>query len=528
MDFVQSLYVLIALTFFIPGKTIMNGKKVSSLHILLAMIIVFSAGCSMVGPDFHPPAAPVAEHWEETDEESIRSEAAEYNEWWKVFNDPILDKLINTAYGQNLSLRIAGLRVLQARAQLGVAEGDLYPQVQELNAGYGYQKLSHPLPWESRYFSDLSVGFDASWEVDFWGKFRRGIQSANDKLYADIANYDDILVTLTAEVARKYVRIRTLEERILLAEENVNIQKKGVDLTITRYEGGVVTELDVQQAKTILWTTRALIPRLQVSLRKAENSLSILLGIPPEDLEDYLTDSGPIPAAPASAAVGIPADLLRRRPDIRQAEFQASAQCSRIGIARSELYPSFIISGNIGWDATNANDSELGDLFDDENLGFTVGPAVRWKFLNYGRLDNRIRVQDAIFEQYLTHYNNVVLNAAREVEDSLTGFKRTRIESNCLKESVQAAKRSSEISLLQYQEGTISYQPVLDALSSLSRLQDQYAQTQGEIVINLVSLYKALGGGWQLSQGKNFIPDQVKKNMEQRTGWGDLLDLSND
>lgn len=170
----------------------------------------------------------------------------------------------------------------------------------------------------------------------------------------------------------------------------------------------------------------------------------------------------------------------------------------------------------------------MGDIFDDENLGFVVGPSVRWKFLNYGRLDNRIRVQDAIFEQYLTHYKNVVLNAAREVEDSITGFKRSKIEANCLKESVQAAKRSSEISLLQYKEGTISYQPVLDSLSSLSEQQDQYAQTRGDIVINLISLYKALGGGWQLSQGKNFIPDQVKKDMEQRTGWSDLLDLSND
>lgn len=511
------------------------------------LIIIFSGGCLSVGPDFQTPEAPVAKHWEDVDDgkiegadsiieaddtsdsdQFVRPEPADYNEWWKVFNDQTLNKLIETAYSQNLSLQIAGLRVLQARAQLGIAEGEIFPQTQELRAYYNHQKLSHPEPWESRYFNETGLGFDASWEVDFWGKFRRGIQSADSSLFANIASYDDMLVTLTAEVARIYIEIRTLEERIQLTQENVSIQNQGVELALARFEGGVATELDVQQAETILWTTMALIPKLQISLRQAQNSLSILLGIPPEDLGNYLSGYGPIPRAPDEVAVGIPADLLRRRPDIKQAEFEAAAQCYRVGIAKSELYPSFFIAGSIGWDGTDSGGSELKDTFDSNNLGYTIGPLVKWKFLNYGRLENRVRVQDAIFEQYLTNYRNIVLNAAREVEDAITGFQRSEIKARYLQESVKTAKRSTDISLIQYKEGIVTYQPVLDALTSLSEQQDQYVQTKGDIVYNLVSLYKSLGGGWELSLGNSFISADVRERMEKRTGWGSMLEISNE
>jgi NodT family efflux transporter outer membrane factor (OMF) lipoprotein len=488
---------------------------------------MLASGCTMIGPDFKTPKATITDQWSAADTPGISSQPAAESEWWKVFRDPVLDTLIQAAYEQNLNLQIAGLRVLEARAQLGIVTGSLYPQSQTLSGNYSYNR-GKETPLTDRYFSQAGTGFDAAWELDFWGKFRRGIESADANLVANIASYDDVLITLTAEVARTYVLIRTLEERIRLARQNITIQTRSLELTTNQFETGSVTELDKQQATTQLRNTQASIPNLLISLEQAQHGLSILMGMPPQDLDELLGEGSGIPTAPAEVATGIPADLLRRRPDIKQAELQAAAQSAQIGIADAELLPSFTLIGSIGWNVNDAGDDDLGDLFDSNNLAFSTGPAFQWKILNYGRLKNQVRVQDARFQQLLINYENVVLGASAEVKNAMSGFLHSRVEAGYREQSAAAAQRSTELSMLQYTEGVSLYQSVLDATRSLAAQQDSYAVTRGDIATNLIALYKALGGGWEVRLGNDFVPADVRQEMNERTDWGELLETGND
>jgi NodT family efflux transporter outer membrane factor (OMF) lipoprotein len=489
--------------------------------------LLLAGGCTMIGPDFSTPDVAIEQQWGDPADSGISQQPGDYSQWWRVFDDPVLDTLIHKARDQNLSLQIAGLRVLEARAQLGIVTGSLYPQSQTLSGNYSYNRGRETLATD-KYFSQAGTGFDAAWELDIWGKFRRGIESADANLIASIASYDDVLVTLTAEVARNYVLIRTLEERIRLAHENIAIQQRSLELTTNQFETGSVTELDMQQATTQLRNTQASIPGLLISLDKARHALCILLGMPPQDLDDILGSSGTIPNPPAEVAVGIPADLLRRRPDIRQAELQAAAQSAQIGIAAAELLPGFSLFGSFGWNVNDAGEDSLGDLFDANSFRFSTGPAFQWKILNYGRLKNQVRVQDARFEQLLTRYENTVLVAAAEVEDAISSFLNSKLEAEYRLASAQAAKRSSDLSMLQYTEGVSLYQSVLDTNRSLAAQQDAHAQIRGNIATSLIALYKALGGGWEVRQGKAFVPERVRRKMGVRTDWGDLLDISDD
>ncbi len=492
-----------------------------------AILVGCVAGCQSmaVGPDFEKPEAEVAEAWSETEAEVIKAEPADHSDWWTIFNDPTLDQLIELAYQQNLSLQIAGLKVVESRAQVGIAGGNLYPQLQQLTADYDY----HAAPSSAGgSFGSASFGFDTSWELDLWGKYRRGVESADASLFASIASYDDVVVTLTAEVARTYVLIRSLEERIRVANENIKVQSRALEITNTLFNAGTQSELDMQQAATTLYNTQSLIPSLRISLRQAQHSLSILLGLPPEDLSGLLGAGSAIPSAPATVAVGVPADLLRRRPDIRQAEFLAAAQSARIGIAKSELYPSLSLVGTLGWSATDAAGGSLGDVLKAQSFGADIGPSVRWNILNYGRIKNQVRAQDAVFQQTLANNQNVVLGAAREVEDSMVGFLQSQEQAGFLGKSVESSKRALDLAMLQYKEGIVDYQRVLDSTRALTQQQDQYIATVGNITVNLVGMYKALGGGWQIREGKPVVRDHVSEQMEARTDWGEILTVENE
>ena len=504
--------------------------------IALALLV---SGCShlpMVGPDYTRPSAPEAEEWIERDDPKIKSEPTDLSTWWKVFDDPVLDTLIETAYRQNLPLQIAGIRILEARAQLGIAVGGMFPQQQQGRGAYTRVNLSeHAANTSSSLdfaYGEIDLGFDAAWELDFWGKFRRSIESSLGNLEASIASYDDILVTLTAEVARTYVLIRTLEERLKIARENVRIQERSLRIAEARFEGGEVTELDVQQAKSLLGSTQALIPRLQASLRQAKNGLSILLGKLPGEVDQILGESKAIPTVPPEVGVGVPAELLRRRPDIRLAERQLATQSPQIGVAKADLYPHFVLFGSIGIRASDAaltaagglSGSSFSDLWDSDSIEFFGGPAFKWDILNYGRIKNRVRVQDARFQQLVANYQNTVLRAAQEVEDAMAAFLRTQEEAGFLSNSVAAAARSVELSLIQYREGLVDYQRVLDTKRFLAQDQDLLTATTGSVALNLVAIYKALGGGWQIRAGKDFVPDETKAEMRERTGWGKLLE----
>jgi len=513
---------------FRPFKTKARLQRLAvPLLLLLAMSL---SACTTLGPDFVKPSAPVEDKWIETDDPQIKTESVDYSTWWKVFNDPVLDHLIEIASEQNLSLRIAGLRILESRARLGIATGLQYPQVQQLNGSYTYLKSSKNAPPLSSLPADVNnridtntdvyqLGFSAVWELDFWGKFRRGIESADASLAASIAGYNSLLVILTGEIANVYVIIRTLEQRLEFARSNVDIQQRGLKIADVRFKGGATSELDVQQARSLLRTTQALIPVLEISIRQAKNSLSILLGIPPSNLKNILTGASVIPEAPTEVAVGIPADLLRRRPDIQLAEFQAAAQGALIGVAQADLYPHFALAGSIGFSAGNGN----GLLNSNSLIGFFTPFSFRWDIFNYGRIKNNVRIQDARFEQLLVSYQNKVLEAAKEVEDGLVGFLRSQQQAEFLADGTKAAQRAVELALLQYREGLADYTRVLNTQQDLVAQQDGLASSLGNIVRYLIGVYKAMGGGWQIRIGKDIIPEQMVETMRNRTDWGDLL-----
>jgi NodT family efflux transporter outer membrane factor (OMF) lipoprotein len=488
----------------------------------------------MVGPDFVKPEAPVGKEWLKARDASIKTEASDYKDWWTVFNDPVLNSLVESAYQQNLPLQISGLRILQARAQLGVVVGNLYPQLQQGRGGADYSRLSENAPnslGADTSFWQFNAGFDAAWELDVWGKYRRAVEAGVANLETSIASYDDVLVSLTAEVARTYILMRTFEERLEIARQNVKIQERSLQIAQIRFKAGAVTELDVSQAKSLLKDTQASIPRFEASTRQVKNALAILLGKLPGEIDSMISGNRIIPKAPPEVVVDIPAELMRRRPDIRLAEYQIATQSPLIGVSKAELFPAFQLFGSIGLAASTSKNTEAGgasgssfsDLFSSNSLEFLGGPAVTWNLFNYGRIKNRTRAEDALLQQLIVNYEDTVLRAQQEVEDSLVGFLGRQEEAGYLLDSVKAYQRSVDLSMLQYREGLIDFQRVLDSQRFLTAEQDLWTTTRGDVILNVVSLYKALGGGWQIRAGQDFVSKDNIEEMENRTDWGDLI-----
>ncbi len=491
------------------------------------------SGCA-VGPDFKKPEAQIAKEWVSSGDPHVKKrEKADYSNWWTIFGDPILDTLVDTAYRQNLPLQVAGVRILEARANLGIAIGEQFPQTQQASGSLIYNGLSSNAPnvgLADKNFWDFNLGFDAAWELDFWGRFRRGVESASASMGASITNYDDILVSLTAEVARTYVVIRTLEELIAITRHNIEIQQHSFDIADVQFRNGAVSELDPQQALSLLRDTQSLLPPLQASLSQAKYALSILLGMPPSNLQVILGDKpGQIPLAPDEVAIGIPADLLHRRPDVRLAELQAAAQSARIGIVKADLFPRISLMGSLGFQTSESNSflsnsTHLSKIFSSKSFTYFIGPDVQWNILNYGRIKNNVRVQDARLEELIVNYQNTVLKAAKEVEDSLAGFLGTQKQVVFLDDGVEAAERAVELAGIQYREGAVDYTRVLNTEQSLIQQQTTWIQARGGIATNLIAIYKALGGGWELRNGKEFVPAQLQKEMSDRSDWGRFFD----
>lgn len=486
----------------------------------LVLLGPFAGGC-MVGPDYERPDAPLSDAWRLTDVPQIAGAPHNNAAWWKVFNDPVLDQLVEQAYEQNLTLQTAGLRVLAARADRGIAAGRFFPQEQRLSGGYLRTNLSKGVanPFPVLDYDDFGFGLNAAWELDFWGKFRRRIESADAALYASVASYDDVLLTLIAEVAATYIDIRAFDERIVLNEKNIALQERTLEIATVKFRNQLVTELDVQQATANLEKTRTVPPFLKIGRRQAENRLCTLLGMPPQDLSEMLDEAKPIPKPPGEIAVGIPADLLRRRPDVRAAEWLAAAQSARIGVATAELLPAISIKGAIGWEAKNAS-----DLFRSTSLVGAVGPGFSWPILNYGRLTNEVRVEDARFQQALSNYQQTVLTAAADVENGLVAFVQNQRRQTHFDKSVAAAIRAEELAKSQYRNGIIGFTRVLQTETFLVNQQDLQTANRRDIAFSLIRTFKALGGGWQLRRGKEFVPAAVLVQMRERTNWGDVLD----
>jgi NodT family efflux transporter outer membrane factor (OMF) lipoprotein len=504
------------------------GRRRSLLREVVSLFALsLSAMACAVGPDFKRPEVPVAPQWRAKDDPRIATQAATDSSWWKSFNDETLNQLVDIAYQQNLSLQQAGLRIAEARAQLAVTTGKAFPQVQ---VAYGSASAQGLTEYQAaglnldRNFFDYQLGFDAIWEVDFWGKYRRGIQAETASLLATVADYYTALVALTAEVARTYATLRTYEVLVEQSRTNVGVQEEGLRMAESRFRNGATSELDVTQATTLLESTRANIPELEIGVQQSRNALATLLSKPTGTFDELLSGSGAkvIPRAPEKIAVSVPAEMLRRRPDIRGAELLAAAQCARIGVAKAELYPSFSLFGTIGLQA-NTTSSATNNLFSGDSLVYSVGPRITWPFFNYGRLKNGVRVQDARLQQLLVGYQDTVLKAQQEVEDALIGFINSQQTLGYEQSSVQSAQRSTELALVQYREGAVDYQRVLDAQRSLLSEQNRLAKAQSSVATNLIALYKALGGGWEISQGKPFVHEATQKEMMDRTSWGDML-----
>lgn len=505
---------------------LMRKDKYSGLAVLLTVVLgfgMFLSSCAPVGPDFVKPEVDAAAQWSEQTDQGLETSLPELDQWWKVFQDPVLNDLVDTARRNNNTLEIAGLRVLEARAQLGIAIGSIYPQSQSASGNATYVSPPERTGITSGDWQ-YNLGMSTGWEIDFWGRFRRGIESADASYLSSIAAYDQAVVLLTGLVAETYTAIRATEEQLRIAKENVKLQQRSFDITEVLYRNGEAAELDMQQAQTLLLSTEATIPNLEIQLKQTKNALSTLLGQAPGTVDELLAGSKGIPALPGDISIGFPADMLRRRPDVRQAEMLAMAQNAQVGVAQANLYPRFSLIGSIGFVSGGPGDSNFGDLFDSDSFTYSFGPSFSWPFLNYGRLKNNVRVQDARLQQALVNYHETVLQAARETENAMAGFIGAREQVVILEKAVTAAKRSTELSTLRYKEGFSEYQRVLDSQQSLFVQEQRYIANQGNAVSNLVALYKALGGGWENRDEQLYLDPETIETMQKRTDWGDVIE----
>ncbi len=489
--------------------------KVTGFALLSALIV---SGCVQLGPDYQEPAAVVETDWLEIDKQYFSTESAVGPRWWETtFNDPQLNWLVDSALQQNLTLRSAGLRVLQAQQQLAIAIGNQYPQQQAIDGGATRQKAS------AITFNEYSLGFNLSWEADIWGRFSRQVESSAASLDASVASYDGALVSLVSQVAQNYILIRTFQRRIDVANANIEAQQESLRITQAKLDAGEVSELDADQAETLVYNSIATRIGLELSLQQLKNSLAVLLGEPPQSFNYLLDDKGEIPSVKPNIALGMPQDIIRRRPDIRVAERQLAAQSAQIGVAITDLYPSFSLGGAIG---SSAEESD--DLFENDNNTWNLSAGFNWNIFNYGRLRSNVRLQDARFQQLLSDYRNTVVQAQGDVENSIVAYLKSHEQLDAYETAVKASQRAVDTATIQYQAGQIQFNTLLSTLTDNARQQDVYASTQGSVNTNLVQVYLSLGGGWEIRGNRNpveLLPAATRDEMNERTDyWEGLLE----
>ena len=487
-------------------------------HSISGLCAMLLTACTSLGPDYEQPEATVESNWIDTESPLVNTQPSLDPRWWQqAFEDPILNELTATALQQNLTLRSAGLRVLQSQQQLAIAIGNQYPQQQQINANATREQEN------SSRFNDYDVGFNLAWEVDFWGRFSRQVESASAELDASVANYDDAMVSLVAQVAQSYLVMRTFQNRLRIARQNIVLQEESLRIAQAKLDAGDTSELDADQAESLLHNTRAAIPALETSIQQSKNALALLLGESPQQFNALARTMGGIPEVKANIALGMPQDLLRQRPDVRAAERQLAAQSAQIGFAITELYPHFSIGGSIG---TNAMESD--DLFSNEGEVWSIFGGFQWNVLNYGRLESNVRLQDAVFQQLLEDYRFTVLQAQVDVENAIVAYLKSHEQVVAYRAAAAASQRAVNIATYQYQNGLVTYNTVITTLNTLRQQQDVLATTEGSVTTNLVQVYKALGGGWQLRDNRNpvdLLPASTRKTMIERTdAWEGVLE----
>lgn len=485
---------------------------------LLLLGALSVSSCVRLGPDFQAPGEAWSKQWDSAalEQASERAAQPDLRQWWQVFADPILDRLIAAADAHNSSLKIAGLRVLEARAQLGIAESGRYPQLQQVGVDSLYVDRhqsggSNP---QDLHFWQHSAAFDVGWELDFWGRFSRAIESSDASYFAAQANYEDALVLLRAQVADTYFSLRTTEARLRVARENAVQQKRNFEITEKLFSSGQSAELDLQQAKTQYLGTLSSIPAFEDQLLRTRNALAVLVGQPPGGAALLAEQTGLIPLTDRAVLQDVPANLLLRRPDVRAAELNVAAQSALVGVAETDLYPSLTLLGSIVWSSDTLGATP-------RSFDLIGGPSLRWNIFDYGRIRNNVRVQDARLQQLIEAYRDKVRQAAREADDAASGLSKALERERILREAEGAARRSLVLANTQYREGYSDFQRVLDAQRALLELQDNYLVSRSNAVSNLIALYKSLGGGWQSTSPQ--VDEPTREQMQQRTNWGDLL-----
>ena len=473
----------------------MTVKKRSRARLRIGLILpggLLLAGCT-VGPNYQRPQVSASPSWTHSPatQASVVAGDAPPADWWSTLNDPQLDVLVREAARDNLTVSIAKSRIAEARAGVGIAASNLFPSVGG-GGGYSFNRAYGPLfPAVTHDYQFYAAGFDALWEADVFGGVRRSIEAAADDLQAQSDAERGAVVSVIAEVARSYVELRTTQQRIQIANSNIQMQSETLDLARRLNAAGIVSNLDVSRAQAELAQTQSEVPLLQIQEKSFIHELAILLGQPPEALT-RLEAPGPIPAPPGRVPIGLPSDLLRRRPDICQVERQLAAATARIGVAEADLYPQFTLTGDFGVGA-----EDFGRLFNWSSRFVGIGPSVRWELFEGGRILANIDAHKAIRQELLDQYKLTILQALRETADSLVSFDSRQEQFNRLGQSVQSAQESVRIARDQYANGTIGYLSLLDAQRSLLQAQDAMAESQGEVTLSMIALYKAIGGGWE-------------------------------
>ena len=460
----------------------------------VSLIVLF--GCT-VGPDYEKPEfeQEVPDAWKSAAAEEIQEAGSPLETWWTALNDPKLVELIHEARLNNLAVLTAAARVREARAQLGIATGQYYPDV-IVDGSYSRTQPSEnnaqiPFPGAGDPFDTYDLGVGFNWEIDVFGRLRRGAESARAGLEASIEDYRDVMVILMADLAANYVEVRTIQDRIKYGRANVDAQAESLQLTTDRFDAGLSPLTDVTQAEYNLANSQAAIPRLEARLAAAINRLAVLLGKPPGAVDDLLTGEAAIPDPDEKMIVGMPADLLRRRPDIRAAERQLASQTALIGVAKADLYPTFSLAGVLALQSLDSS-----NFFESDSTTWSLVPGLRWNIFAGGKIRNNIRVQEARTEQLLFTYEQAVLFALDEVESTMVAYEREKVRRERLFEAVDASQRTVELVKTQYMSGLTDFLNLLDAQRTLATQQDSYAESEGQVVQNLIALNRALGGGW--------------------------------